>query len=80
MAAVPFDTLKLATKLETGGFTSAQARTAAEALSQAIGAQVLATRKDMEAALREAEQRITIKTGAMLIALAGFLAAIKFFG
>jgi len=30
--------------------------------------------------LRELEQRLTIKVGAMMVALAGFLSLIKFFG
>ncbi|MFC5356194.1 hypothetical protein [Azospirillum himalayense] len=46
MSAVPFDTLKFATKLQAGGFTPDQARAAAEAFADATG-QDIATKSDI---------------------------------
>ncbi len=50
MATVPFDTLKLARRLEEAGFAPKQAGDTAEALAEALGE--LATKGDI-AALRE---------------------------
>lgn len=47
MTAVPFDTLKLSRKLESGGFTQDQAHTAAEALADAMAGAELATKTDL---------------------------------
>ena len=74
MTAVPFDTLKLAERLQAGGFTPEQAKTAATALAEALGESV-ATKAD----LRDLEQRLTIKIAALIVVLGGFLAAITFF-
>ncbi len=46
MPAIPFDTLKFVEKLESGGFTAAQARAAAEAFADATG-QELASKADI---------------------------------
>ncbi|MEI8397393.1 MAG: hypothetical protein WCF85_21960 [Rhodospirillaceae bacterium] len=40
MSAVPFDTLKLARKLQQSGFSPEQAAGAAEAMAEAMGEQV----------------------------------------
>jgi len=45
--AVAFDTLKFAERLESGGFTHAQAKAAAEAFAEATG-QELATKADLK--------------------------------
>ena len=51
MAAVPFDTLKLARRLESAGFPPKQAGDTAEALADAMSGAELATKADL-AALR----------------------------
>ncbi|WP_434623492.1 hypothetical protein [Azospirillum sp. B2RO_4] len=48
MSAVPFDTLRFATKLQAGGFTVEQARAAAEAFAEATS-QEIATKADIAA-------------------------------
>jgi len=55
MAAVPFDTLKLARRLESAGFPPQQAGDTAEALAEAMSGAELATKADLaavEASLR----------------------------
>ena len=47
MAAVPFDTLKLAKGLEEGGFTPEQARAAVAALTDAATSADIATKSDL---------------------------------
>ena len=61
--AAIFDTLAYAKKLKTAGFTDTQAETQAEALAEIVESQ-LATKRD----LKEMEQRIIIKSGAMIAA------------
>jgi hypothetical protein len=46
MNAVPFDTLKMAQRLETAGFPGPQATAAAEALAEALVGADLATKGD----------------------------------
>ena len=80
MAGVAFDTLKLASRLrDKAGFTPEHAEEAAEALAEAIGGAELVTKTDMQIALRDLEQRLTIKLGSMLIIAVGvILAALRF--
>jgi hypothetical protein len=47
MSAVPFDTLKLARKLEASGMTGSMAAGTAEALAEAMGGAELATKTDI---------------------------------
>ena len=47
MNAVPFDTLKLARKLEASGMTGAMAAGTAEALAEAMGGAEVATKADI---------------------------------
>ena len=47
MAAVPFDTLKLARRLEAAGFPGKQAADTAEALAEAMSASELATKSGL---------------------------------
>ena len=49
MAAVPFDTLKLARRLESAGFPPKQAGDTAEALADAMSGAELATKADIVA-------------------------------
>ena len=82
MTAVPFDTLKFATRLESAGFSSQQARATAEAFVEATG-QELATKtdiKDVMNAIELAKRDLTIRLGAMIGVGIGFLSLIKFFG
>lgn len=82
MVAIPFDTLKFVEKLESGGFSAQQARAAAEAFADATS-QELATKSDvaiLRSDMEKMELRLTVKLGAMIVALGGFMAAIKFFG
>ena len=75
MTAVPFDTLKLADRLQSGGFTAEQSRAAASALAEAMAVAELATK----AYLRDLEQRLTIRLGGMLVVAVGvILAAIRY--
>lgn len=69
-SAVLFDTLSYAKKLKSAGFTDAQAEVQAEALAEIIE-QRLATKQDvleLKRDLKEMEQRIIIKLGAMVAA------------
>jgi 2-phosphoglycerate kinase len=71
--AMPFDTLKLARRLEAAGFPPQQAGDIAEAIAEAVSQ--LATKAD----LRELEQRMTIKFGGMMVVAVGIiLAGFKF--
>jgi hypothetical protein len=49
MTAVPFDTLKLADRLQAGGFNAEQARTFASALADAASSAEVATKPDLSA-------------------------------
>ncbi|MBF0560814.1 MAG: DUF1640 domain-containing protein [Alphaproteobacteria bacterium] len=63
MNAIPFDTLKLADRLQAGGFTSEQAHTAASALAEAASGAELATKGDIEALRTEVKGDIaTLRT------------------
>jgi hypothetical protein len=81
MTAVPFDTLKLARQLrDKAGFTPEHAEAAAEALAEAVGGAELVTKSDMTVALRDLEQRLTIKLGGMLVVAVGIIpAALRYF-
>ena len=75
MAAIPFDTLALARKLEQAGFPSGQAQDTAAALADVMGQAQLVTGEHMDMRFRELdlrlkdlEQRLTIKLGTMIAA------------
>lgn len=70
MTAVPFDTLKLARKLEAAGFNTKQAGDTAEALAEALADQV-ATKADI--AELKAEIRADISIVKAQIALGQWL-------
>jgi len=54
MNAIPFDTLKMARKLEAAGFPAPQAAGAADAMVEAMSGAELVTRADVERAIRRA--------------------------
>ena len=66
---MPFDTLKLARRLESAGFPAQQAGDMAEAIAEAVSQ--LATKAD----LRDLEQRMTIKFGGMIVVAVGVILA-----
>jgi hypothetical protein len=73
---MPFDTLKLARRLEAAGFPAQQAGDVAEALAEPIAN--LVTKDDLKSALHDLDQRITIRLGSMLVIAVGvILTAIK---
>ena len=75
--AMPFDTLKLARRLESAGFPPQQAGDMAEAIAEAISG--LVTKADLQNAMRDLEQRLTIRLGGMMVVAVGFiLAGFKF--
>jgi hypothetical protein len=67
--AMPFDTLKLARRLESAGFLPQLAGDVAEAIAAAVSQ--LATKAD----LRDLEQRMTIKFGGMIVVAVGVILA-----
>jgi hypothetical protein len=77
---MPFDTLKLARRLEAAGFPAQQAGDMAEAIAEAVSqlatkADLAALRTDIEHRLRELEQRMTIKLGGMMVVAVGVILA-----
>lgn len=82
MNAVPFDTLKMAQRLEAAGFGIPQAAGAAEALAEALTGADLATKRDIAdvmAAIELLQRDMTIKLGGMIIVAVGvLLAAIRY--
>jgi hypothetical protein len=92
MNAVPFDTLKLADRLQAGGFTAELARTFASSLADAANAADVVTkpylddrlvaleqRLNLDDRLAALEQRLTIRLGGMLVVAVGvLLAAIRY--
>jgi hypothetical protein len=66
---MPFDTLKLARRLEAAGFPGQQAGDMAEAIAEAVSQ--LATKTD----LHDLVQRITIKFGGMIVLAVGVILA-----
>lgn len=83
MATLTFDTLKLARKLETGGFTPQQAASAAEAFAESFREQAdVATKADvadLRAELHRELGAIVWKIAALLLAQAGgIVALVKF--
>lgn len=75
--AIPFDTLKLARRLEGAGFPPQQAGDMSEAFAEALSQ--LVTKTDLQTAMRDLEQRMTIKLGGMMVVAVGvILAGIKF--
>jgi len=82
MNAVPFDTLRMAQRLEAAGFAAAQAAGAAEALTGADLAtkgDLASVRTDLLGAIELLRQDMTIKLGGMIfIAVGVVLAAMRY--
>jgi len=71
--------LKLADRLQSGGFTAEQAHTFATALADAAGAADLVTKPHLDDRLLVLEQRLIIRLGGMLVFAVGvLLAAIRY--
>ena len=70
---MPFDTLKLARRLESAGFPPQQAGDMAEAIAEAISE--LVTKADLQTAMRDLEQRLTIRLGGMMVVSVGIILA-----
>ena len=56
MTAVPFDTLKLAERLQTGGFSEEQAKAASSALAEAMSVAELATASGLKVTEQSLQQ------------------------
>jgi len=79
MAAITFDTHKFIRKLRTAGLEEAQAEAFADAFTEAQSEADFATKRDIDDVrrdLRELEQRLIIKLGAMLTVAIGIVAAL----
>ena len=80
-AAVAFDTLKLARKLEAAGFEQKQAADTAEALAEAMATAELATKADIRETELRLEAKITAVEGrleARIIAVEGKICESEF--
>lgn len=75
MSAITFDTHSFVKRLTAAGMPEPQAEVLAEEQARLIETQ-LATKADLELLKHE----LTIRIGAMVIGLGGFLTAVKFFG
>ena len=78
--AVPFDTLRLARRLEAAGFSPQQAGDMAEAIAEAIS--TLATKADLaaleariDAKLEILKRDMTIRLGSMMVIAVGVILA-----
>ena len=71
--AMPFDTLKLARRLESAGFPPQQAGDMVEAIAEAISE--LVTKADLQTAMRDLEQRLRILLGGMKLVAVGVIHA-----
>jgi hypothetical protein len=78
MNAITFDTLKFANTLKAAGVPDKQAEAEAVALSEVLEVNLkdLVTKEDMRHELRDLEQRLIIKLGAMLAFSIGLVAAL----
>ena len=65
MAAVAFDTLAFARRLQSAGMTSGQAEVVANAIHE-VAFEQLVTKTDLSIALKELEVRLLYKMGAMI--------------
>jgi len=72
MATITFDTLKFVTRLKESGLSESQAIAITEAFRDAHAEAEVATKAD----LRELEQRLIIKLGAMLVVTVGLVATV----
>ena len=89
--AIPFDTLKLARRLERAGFPPQQAGDMSEAIAEAMSqlvtkadldagltgmrAEMLAIKADLEAKLEILKRDMTIRLGSMMVVAVGVILA-----
>jgi hypothetical protein len=82
--ATPFDTLKLARRLEAAGFPPQQAGDMAEAIAEAVSqlatkADIAALRAELRTDIELLKRDMTIRLGSMMIVAVGvILAGFKF--
>ncbi len=80
MAAMPFDTLKLARRLEAAGFPPRQAGDMAEAIAEALAqlatkADIAALRAELKADIEILKRDMTIRLGSMMVVAVGVILA-----
>lgn len=78
--AAPFDTLKLARRLEAAGFAPQQAGDMAEAIAEAVSqlatkADLAALRAELKAELEILKRDMTIRLGSMMVVAVGVILA-----
>ena len=71
MAQAPVDTLKVMTRLESGGFSPEQARAMATTIGETFGGADFVTWKEMEPRLQLLEQRIVIRLAGTMVIVVG---------
>ncbi len=76
--AMPFDTLKLARRLEAAGFPAQQAGDMAEAIAEAVSqlatkADLAALRGELRADIELLKRDMTIRLGSMMIVAVGVI-------
>ena len=78
MTTITFDTLKFANTLKAAGVPSAQAEAEATAISEVLEVNLkdLMTKDDMHREMRDLEQRLIIKLGALMAVAIGVVAAL----
>lgn len=78
MATISFDTLKFSNTLKAAGVPSAQAEAEATALADVfeVNLKDLVTKEDMHREMRDLEQRLIIKLGALIALAIGIVAAL----
>lgn len=78
MTTITFDTLKFANTLKAAGVPDKQAEAEAVALSEVLEVNMkdLVTKEDLHREMRDFEQRIIIKLGAMMAFAIGLVAAL----
>ena len=78
MTTITFDTLKYANTLKAAGVPPAQAEAEAVALSEVLEVNLkeLVTKDDLHREMRDLEQRVIIKLGALMAVPIGAVAAL----
>jgi hypothetical protein len=78
MAAITFDTVKFANTLKAAGVPPAQAEAEATAISEILEVNLkdLVTKEDMHREMRDLEQRLIIKLGALIVVAISIVAAL----
>ncbi len=76
MTTITFDTLKFANTLKAAGVPPAQAEAVALSEVLEVNFKDLVTKKDMHCDMRDLEQRLIIKLGALIAVAIGLVAAL----